>query len=234
MYIWRRWGDTCIYFFLSLIFSLLLAPTRMTLSPGHALEAIEASWLLLGVPAGLLGGLLIGSRSIGTEIGGGNGDFVMTRPKPRKYFIWSGWVVGVVEILAIVAITALFKQGLLYYEDGPFWRTLPAAIVDIPVLLASVTVFTLVIYSTTYFASILTRKSGAAIGIGLGFCIAYQTIVNRLDWPASNLPDMLVVPYKPLRGEYVRGNAIHDLIPWIVFVFLLPLLAQLFFERSEI
>jgi ABC-type transport system involved in multi-copper enzyme maturation permease subunit len=234
MYIWRRWRDTSIYFSLCLIFSLLLVPTHTTLSPGHALQAIEGSWLLLGVPAGLLGGLLIGSRSIGTEIGGGSGDFVMTRPKPRKYFIWSGWAVGVVEIFAIVVITALFKQGLLYYEDGPFWRSLPAAIVDIPVLIASVTVFTLVVYSTTYFASVLTRKSGAAIGIGLGFCIAYQVIVNRLGWVHSHLPDMLIVPYKPLRGEYVRGNAIHDLVPWIIFVLLLPLLAQLIFEKSEI
>ncbi len=144
MYIWRRWRDTVVYCFLCLVVSIPLV-TYPLRSPRMSAGAIETSWLLLGVPVGLLIGLLIGSRSIGTEVGAGYGDFIMTRPRSRGYFVWTGWAVGVAEVFGLLAIAETCNAGAIYYQDRFFLRQMPATLVDIPMLLTSVAVFTLVV-----------------------------------------------------------------------------------------
>jgi hypothetical protein len=244
MYIWRRWRDTSVYFFISLILLLPLVISFSTQAKGDALQAIVRLWGELGVPVGLIVGLLIGSRSIGTEIGGGYGDFVMTRPRSRKYFVWIGWSLGVIELLTILAIITIFTAGALSYEHGFFWRqsrttiqfTRQLMVVDIPLLLASIAVFTLVVYSATYLASVLTRRSGIAMGITFGCGCAYQVIVNRVGWAHSHFPEMLVTPYyevSPLHIQHMHTNAVYGLVIWLVCVLLFPLIAQLVFEGTE-
>jgi hypothetical protein len=246
MYIWKRWRDTEIPFFLSLAFSLMLTNSFSLWSREDVLLNIVRLWTGLATPIGIFVGLFIGSRSIGTDIGGGSGDFTVTRPRSRRYFIWMGWAVGVIEIFVVLAITTLYAAGVLFHEDGSFWRHLPATaqfgqqqlvVVDIPLLIASVTVFTIVVYSAVYLASVLTRRSGVAAIVAFGFIGAYQVIGNRLGWGYNHLPELLVTPYyevSPHHFEYMHATAIHGLIAWIICAFLFPFVAQLVFERSEI
>ena len=141
MYLWKCWRDTRLSFFIYLTISVAAALFWLvgTNSRAHAI-AMKASpsetlWFLFVVGAVVFGaifagaiGITLGSRNIGADLATGSAEFLLTRPRSRKYFVWAGWGVGVVEILTVLGVTALVALAVLYFQGGPVWRDIPVGI----------------------------------------------------------------------------------------------------------
>jgi hypothetical protein len=248
MYIRKCLRETGVYFLVCLILAFLAALLTMldhgpnSAPPGNSLLAIVEAWREFGFSVGILGALL-GNRRIGTDISKGLGDFLLTRPRSRKYFIWTGWAVGIAEILCIVFFTTLLDGGILYRENGPFWRQLPAAVllnqritvVDVPLVVVSVLIFAIVAYSATYFVEVLTRGR-SAFGV-MALLLGYNFLAIQPGWARSHFPSLLVRPYYAAVPEHLQGAheaAILALIAWSVCALAFALATQLIFERSDL
>lgn len=274
MYFWKCWRDTrrafSIYLILAVAGTLLwfigMSHGLLRASVGAAPE--EALWFLvvsgglaLGLPFAAMMGLGLGSSSVGTEIGGEGGDFLMTRPRSRKYFVWAGWTVGLAEIVVLLCVVTLVALAVLYYEGGPIWRYMPVAthfgsashssiggeagavslllaVVDIPLLLMSVVITATVVHGLTYFMSVLTRSGRRAVTYSLALILAFWTSANLLNhWEHVSLPNIAKISlYRmSLQGPppwYLAPQL--ELIGWVLFALALPVAAQLVLERSDI
>jgi hypothetical protein len=247
-YIRKCWRDTAPAFFLFLGLSLLLAFFTMkdrapnSAPPGNVLLTILEAWRELGLGFGL-SGCALALRSVGTDVSRGFGDFLFTRPRSRKYFVWAGWAVGVAQILSIVMSVSLLVVAILYQESGSFWRSLPATVVfkqqvvavDVALLMASVLVFGMAAYSATYFVSVATKGRSAALVMCLIFL--YDSLGSPQGWGHVPLPSLLVRPYyavMPQQFSNAHTIEICTLIAWIVCAVAFAFAAQLVFERSDI
>ncbi len=274
MYFWKCWRDTRRAFSIYLI--LAVGGTLLWfIGMNHALQHAsvgtppeEALWFLVvsgglafGLPFAAVMGLGLGSRSVGTEVGGEGGDFLMTRPRSRKYFVWVGWTVGLAEIAILLAVTAVLALAALYYEGGPIWRHMPVAthfgpatqastggqavnisllltVVDIPLLLASVAILAFVVHGLTYFLSVLTRSGRRAVTYSLLLILAFWTCVNLLNrWGHFSLPNIATIS---LYRTHLQGPPTWYLAPelqligWLLLAVAFPAAAQLVLERSDI
>jgi hypothetical protein len=42
-------------------------------------------------------------------------DFLLTRPRPRRYFVWTSWLAGLTELLPLLAVPVLTSILLMFY-----------------------------------------------------------------------------------------------------------------------
>jgi hypothetical protein len=274
MYFWKCWRDTrrafSIYLIVAVVGTLLwfMGMSHELLRGSVRAAPEEALWFLVvsgglafGLPFAAIMGLGLGSTSVGTEIGREGGDFLMTRPLSRKYFVWVGWTVGLAEIAILLGVAALVGLAVLYYEGGPIWRHIPVAthfgpatqsptggqaenislllkVVDIPLLLASVVGIAIVVHGLTYFMSVLTRSGRRAVTYSLVLILAFWTCANLLDrWGHFSLSNIAKIS---LYRTHLQGPPTWYLAPelqligWLLLAVAFPVAAQLVLERSDI
>jgi ABC-type transport system involved in multi-copper enzyme maturation permease subunit len=229
MYIWKCWRDTRVSFFVYLMLSasltlLWFAGIRQWLrSAPINVSPLESLWFEIVTGAVAFGsllapviGLTLGSRNIGTDLAKGSGDFLITRPRSRKYFIWAGWGVGIAEILTVLLVTGLVTLVVVYFQGGSIWRHIPTsafagsannfpavaesrpadvpqllATVNVSLLMASVLLTATVLYGLTYFLSVLTQSGQRAIVYSLAVVLAYSIAGSLLSrWAHVSLPTL--------------------------------------------
>lgn len=267
MYFWKCWRDTRVAFFAYLACSsiamLLWFPVmRYGLSQRSIAVAPLDSLLFLSLGGGIafasfgapLLGLILGSRSIGTDLFKGNADFLLTRPRSRAHFIWIAWSVGIVEILAVAFANAFVAFGMMYLEGGAIWRhlTLPIpsgtvnppamdaatdisatvarllAMVNIPLLLASVVVTATVIYGMTYLISVMCGSGQRAIVLSISVVLVYSILVSLLSrWGRVSLPTLAFykVQLEQPHPWYLKPSL--QLFEWVICTLIFPISAQL-------
>lgn len=142
MYFWKCWRDTRLTFFGYLI-ALLAATLFMVISPGldrrAALEwdivreakvfpAFRQAGMTALVALGMLilglAGMALGSATPGRERSGGSLDFLLTRPRTRKFIYWRAWAFSALEIVAMITVStlAVFLLILWLTRGEAFWR----------------------------------------------------------------------------------------------------------------
>jgi hypothetical protein len=247
MYLRKCWRDTSIMFFglllIFVLFVLLVTKDRGPHSPPHGQvsQEIFEAWRELGASMVMLTSLL-GTRSIGADISKGFGDFLVTRPRARKYFVWAGWAVGVVEIACLIASMVVLLVAILYQENGPFWRNMATAVtvdqktVTLDPILAILSIFVgaTAAYSFVYFVCLATRRTATLPAIFV--VILYYLPTGSRGWVHSHLPAPLVQPYFALASQQISAthiDRIYSLTLWGLCALLFPLLAQIAFERMD-
>jgi|ERR1700720_641804 ABC-type transport system involved in multi-copper enzyme maturation permease subunit len=267
MYFWKCWRDTRRYFFVCLILTIAvtllwfigLSP-ELRSAPTNA-TAAEALWFLvvsgaltLGFPFAVLVGLGLGSKGVGQGLGSGIGDFLLTRPRSRKYFIWASWTVGMGEIFLLLTATTLVTLVAMYYEGGLAWRHFPSgpvtagggaediskmlAVVDIPLLLVSVALTATMVYGLTYFIGVLTRSAGRALTYSIALLLAYAVLGNILShWTHYVIPSVSIISFNKIDQQAFHAWYLTPKLQIIVRMICtlgFPALAQLVLDRSDI
>ncbi len=183
MYIWKCWRETRVFCLVFLGAGALLMPLAAAFTLGTQLLetfgrpafefTISSILMVTSLWLGMLGAYhSFDDRSI---------QFLFTKPRPRAYFLWTGWAVGLVELLVIASVNVVagwltlsaYKNHMLMYDVfGPHARETYTGIF----LLALLT------YSTTY-AFTAALRSGVN---GLGACFAawgvYELLVVGLRY----------------------------------------------------
>ncbi len=109
MYLWQYWRDTRrpVYIYLgSMLLFVLIWVTGMirAIRIHHVYESAEnlckatvAMAFAVTLLCALIMTFVLGNNNVGSEIQKGTGDFLLTRPRPRHFFVWAGWAAGMVE-----------------------------------------------------------------------------------------------------------------------------------------
>jgi hypothetical protein len=152
--------------------------------------------------------------------------FLFTKPRSRAYFVWSGWVVGCIELLTIALVN--LSAGwltLAHYSKSPFRSVLLGSVREQDIV--GILIYTLYIYGLTYSMTVMLRNGLKGLGASMGITFGLQAIAIaiRLRWNV-----LFPIPPLPIQGlPLILSN-----IVWILVGLLLVFAAQIVIERVEV
>jgi ABC-type transport system involved in multi-copper enzyme maturation permease subunit len=174
MYFWKCWRDTRSRFIFFLIvitavgvfFTVILS--RKDLPDRGVVYLWSEVATVLGVLCSilaLLAALSMAAPSIGQEFKEQTLGFLLTRPRRRRYWIWTCWAVGACELGLVIFVAVVATFGTVSFVSGRVytWRLLVATL---PMFTGAVAV-----YSLTYLLTVLARSIEQGISYGLGILI---------------------------------------------------------------
>ena len=228
MYFWKCWRDTRSFFIAFLIIAATAIPVTAVVCTGTGLMrdfGTDAASSTFGL---LMTVITLGLGSIGAiyEFADKAVHFLFTKPRSREYFVWVGWAVGCIEVLAI-AVVNLSAGGvtLAFYSRGPIWSALFGALKAFNIL--GILIYGLFVYALTYSLTAVLRNGLKGLGAGLGattglwaFAAAMRARWNiHVPIPADRIGSL---PMAVSNGVWILAA--------LVFVFA----AQLVVERTEV
>jgi len=235
MYLWKCWRDTRSAF-LGIVACLLavgIFGAYVQFDPfGWIAANPESSRLLWHVMSDALGaslkgvipiaGLILGAMGVGVEFERGTADFLLTRPRSRRSFLWTSWCLGAAQILTLVplalAINWLTRPDFAADRPGLFSRV-PLAICTVALL----------VYSLTYLMTTLARNSRNGIGLSVAAITGYTFLHMWLIlWHGITVPIIWELPAHPDRLDAGVWFG------WLVVCLTLMVVTQFRFERAEV
>ncbi len=248
MYFWKCWRDNRVRFIGSLIvlpalcalFTFVVArhgdPDAMRRgihpSPMGAwsttTEFVLGGWTAFFI---LIWGLLLGATSVGEEFQQGTAAFLLSRPRPRRYWVWVGWSAGVCELAAMLILTIAATLGTLTYLTGRIYSWWPLATL-LPLLLGGV-----VVYGLTCLMALVARsgRQGMSYGIGILFIDTLLPPAARYYWDV-HIPSLLGFMIDACKW-FARTSStfpIGELFLWIALALAFPAAIQLVLQRAEV
>jgi len=270
MYFWKFWQDTrrSVFIYLG---ALILSGMIWVLRASHIRKffylppASNAALLPSFMPAIIASGswraeleitfyvtymcalvmaFIIGGNGIGADIGKGTGDFLLTRPRSRRYFVWAGWTSGVVELFSVLLFTVLFVFASNWYVLHWQWNLVPSPMhfalgygkfLDVPLMLATIFLSAGVMYGLTYFFSVVLRNGPRGIVWSLAIVLGYAFIAINLEiYKHISLPGLMLseLASQPIKHWYLAP--VTQAIGWTVVALAAPVAAQFALERSDV
>jgi len=184
---------------------------------------------LLLISAADLGSLGVGESAARKEY-----DFLLTRPRARRHFVWSAWLAGLTQlcflalVAFVVAVTTLYILTSGIYPDPLWQRSLGAFILG------------LLVFSGAFALSLATGSSRSGFELAASLLIinyAVQEVSWRFaiwgigyGWPITS----------PIYWEGAYGLLNDPHLRYVVFLLMLAataaltLLAQFGFERKDL
>ena len=249
MYIWKCWRCSRARLFYALIVVVVLF-VFFTLSmvkmseldtmrgnpaasifrePTSAAVALFGSWGSLYV---LVWGLILGGSGPGEEFRERTADFLLTRPRRRWYWVWTGWSVGLAEMAAsvLLMVAVVFATLLFLRGNIPSWRTLalmPALLLDGALA-----------YGLVYFLTLVTRGGRQGLSYAIGILFIDEFLPAALAHYHLNISFISVgAILESVRTWVTKATGpVHlaTLLAWTAVALAFPLAAQFFLERAEV
>lgn len=238
MYLWKCWHDTRATFFtlLGAVLALGAFGGYVALDPFGwiAAKPLESRvvWegsadALLGTMLGVLpaAGLVLGALGVGVEFEKRTADFLLTRPRSRRTFLWTSWGLGAAQMVVLVLVSNLFRlasPGFHRVEGlGDFLRSVVA-----------LSTLALVYYSLTYLMTTLARNSRNGTALALAAIVVYGGFYMWLMvwYDIHILPFFLELSFRSL---YPVADFPLTVAGWLAVCLALMLVAQFRFERAE-
>jgi ABC-type transport system involved in multi-copper enzyme maturation permease subunit len=250
MYNWKCWRESrnrVITFLILLVSTGVMFAWLAGTQPrgsGHGAPRMTAadlwrgSLLTLGFMIVGFAGLGLGASGVGEEFEQGTVEFLLTRPRRRRYFVWTAWATGAAALFIMVALDVLGSFATFVYvtESPSNWR--------MPVMIVPLFVPGAVVYSLTYFMTALLKNGRAGLSTSLGLFVLYclLPVALNLPWVVDFLHRRIDLP-TPV--DVLAGASKWATIPgahfplvttlgWCLVALAFPLAAQFFFERAEV
>jgi hypothetical protein len=192
-------------------------------------------------------GWLEASIGVGVNLGEGSGSFLLTRPRRRAWFLWSDWGFSVIQIAAITLLANLIVglllehiRTLMHITGGV--RFVPdgneVSVFSLLLLISiCVWLFSGLVYSVTYFSTILMKRLGGVI-LGAGILVGYsgaRALIGHY-YPSIQLPNPIPNLFK-FHDRRFYGFSDHiglSLAIRAAVMLAFPVAAQIILDRSEI
>jgi ABC-type transport system involved in multi-copper enzyme maturation permease subunit len=255
MYAWKCWRDTRGAFLTYLALLAVIAGTGSIASVffrgrvKHGDVSLEEMWATcIGLAfataylCSIVMALSIGSQNVGLDISRGSADFLLTRPRTRGYFVWTGWIVGLVEVLVLIAISVIAVVGLFAVVIGPVWHRLPSPmytvvqghILDVPVLVVVVGLNAIVLYGLTYFMTVAFRNSGRGVVATIFVILGHSLLSASLrNYAGISLPSLTSFT-NDARQIVPMYTLATPIIGWVLVALVFPVASQMILEKYDI
>lgn len=242
MYFWKCWRDSRGHFFVFVgltLFFLLVAVDlktnffgnlfgweRWASPPRRTPEVVQgpvSMWMVM-LP---LSAFVLGATGVGEEFARGSLPFLLARPRPRRYFIWAAWVVGALQMLALVVLSVLFVEALGENPTGKFDLMRLAKLVPVGFTVSAF------FYGQTYFLTVLGRSARNGMAWTAGIFMGY---VGTVAW--MRIRHAVDVPF--VFQLFIVGEArphpypFAEMAAWMAVALAFVFAAQLLFERADV
>ena len=188
---------------------------------GNTLVALLVILLFVAADLGALG--------LGDDSERRNLDFLLTRPRPRHHFVWSGWLAGLTQLLPLVIVPFLTCLVVLV---GMTHELLPGELLrlSVPLLAMAAVMYSVAFFMATVTASARHGYEMAALVIVLymGYYLTQGGWWWYYDWESLYLYGAFDW-YLPRHQFFPLAN----LLLVSVAICLLPYFAQLSFDRRD-
>ncbi|MGH9604854.1 MAG: hypothetical protein ACRD3N_04055 [Terracidiphilus sp.] len=255
MYLWQYWRDTRrpIYIYLGSLFLFVLIwaigmtsmPTAYTVngSAENLWEIAVVMTFTVTLLCALIMTFVLGNNNVGSEIQKGTGDFLLTRPQPRHYFVWAGWAAGMVEIVALMAISAAVALGCMTIAAGPaLWRqarwtarlNTQGPITSVTLIAMNLVLLAAVIFGLTYFLTVLFKNAARGVVTSMAIVFGYYAMSEVLRlWAGISLPAFNFAQHAVTVVPWYLAPRVE--IPfWTILAIAFPFGAQVALNRSDI
>jgi len=247
MYLWKSWRDARLsvaIFFVPIVFMLygLLrhSPSvHVQTSSQASVEWMATRWLSIAGILLLFVAWSLGGDGIGHDIAEDRGAFLLTRPRLRRFFVWSdsGFSFGLMAALAW-GLTLLFVLLTIVHvlEFPPGVSLSPLAFLLIPL---SGVVFAGLVYSVTYLCTMLIPRDKTArvisVAVLIGYAFLYAKAVRTWGGVTQYLfPSWWVDPFPYQYSSAVAPHVWLELGVRAIAILVLLLAAQFVLEMREI
>jgi ABC-type transport system involved in multi-copper enzyme maturation permease subunit len=178
----------------------------------------------------LFAALVLGSSSIGGEFREPTLGFLLTRPRPRRYWVWTCWSVGAGELLGVVFLAVVGTFGALTYLSGHVysWRLLAATV---PLFVGAVAV-----YSMTYFLTVLARSGEQGISYGMGILLIDLFLPMAAAYWHVHLSSVMSFVMAGCLWATIAEKALPmgQLFLYATLALVFPLAGQMVLERRDV
>ena len=173
----------------------------------------------------------MGASSLGEEFKERTADFLLARPRPRSYWVWTGWSVGALELSVMAVVTVGTTFGTLIYLTGHVQTWWPLA-TAVPLALGGA-----VAYGLTYLMTLVARNGQQGLTYGFGiFFINLLLPAAAIYYPNLHPPSVLEFMLGACKWVAGASRAFPSgsLVLWTAIALALPFAAQLLLERAEV
>lgn len=171
----------------------------------------------------------LGALALGDDTKRRDLDFLITRPRARRYFIWTGWLAGLTELIPLLIVPLLTSVFSLFYMTNVL---LPGSLLP-----RSVDLFALAatMYTVVFLLATLT---GSAQN---GFQFAALLVVFYAGYHYAQDQVWFMADYRPKYfGAFDWIESSHQLFPFAHLALLacltlaLPFIAEAGFSRRDL
>ena len=240
MYFWKCWRDTrgSFFIFLGALLAAGAYGAYVKFDPVGwiAAKPLESRLLWQSLATALLdttvltvplaGGLFLGALGVGFEFEKGTAGFLLTRPRTRRYFLWTSWGLGAAQIVVLVLVGCLFRLAGLGLRPvkgpGDFFR-----------ILVAFCTLALFCYTVTYLMTTLARNSRNGTALAIAVFVGYEGLWAWLRfWHGINIPF-----FGDLFKRAIHPAADFSFTPvagWLTVCLALMLVAQFRLDLAEV
>jgi ABC-type transport system involved in multi-copper enzyme maturation permease subunit len=254
VYLWKYWRDTrrgvYIYLGLLILFALVWLIGMYRANRIHHIygDPVMTWTMMVGIAfsltflCALVMGFANGSTSVGSDMSKGTSDFLLTRPRPRRHFVWVGWAPGIGELFALIAFTAVLVFAGMTFATGPVWRQLSSpmrfgvdkGVLDLWLMVAMVLLTAAVIYGLAYFLGILLRSGQRGLIASLAIVFAYSMVGGLLkQWAGISLPSLNFAGHPDIVAPWYMTPRV-EIIIWAIVGLAFPFAAQIALDRADV
>jgi hypothetical protein len=211
MYLWKYWRESRITFIVGMVLVGLLLWAVLEIPMGVLMRGNQSSGIdnsseiylivfgILTLPVGFFA-LIFGRFGVGRDLGEGSGSFLFSRPRSRAFFVWSDWGFGMAQLLSLViAANAVLALAVYRVASGSG----PILLAGEPVSMFSIfclhcmagLLFIGLLFGLTYFCSILVKRRGLVLSIGVVLAYLIAKSVVKYKWPSITLPDLSLTEF---------------------------------------
>jgi len=176
----------------------------------------------------------LGSLGMGESAARKEYDFLLTRPRPRRHFVWAAWMAGFTQLCLLalvslaVAVSSLYALTSWLFPQRLWWLSLGAF--ELSVLA----------FSTAFALSTATGSSRSGFELVFSLLVIYYAVREAL-WELAAWGFHRGIGFSAVYASGAYDWLFNDqhvrygvLLPMIAATTLLPYLAQLGFERKDL
>jgi len=241
MYLWKCWRDTrgSFFIFLGALLAAGAYGAYVKFDPFGAIAAkpMESRFVWQGLANVLLNmtvelvpvaGFILGALGVGMEFEKGTADFLLTRPRARRRFLWTSWGLGAAQMIAL-ALLSLAGNWLTRNASSPTVFGLGSVNVR---LLAAMSVLALLCYTVTCLMTTLARNSRNGTALALVAISAYTALYWWLRlWYEIKIPIFWDLLERAARTAEFPFTAV---VGWLTVCLALMFVAQFRLDRAEV
>jgi hypothetical protein len=250
MYLWKYWRESRITFAVGmvlvglLLWGVLKIPVGSVGGDIHDHSGNSAGIYLVAAailtfPLAFLG-WQFGTFGVGHDLSWGSGGFLFSRPRSRAFFVWSDWGYGMAQLLLLVlaANSVLALACCRDARDGG-----PILLSGEPVSMFSIfclhcaggLLFTGLLFGLTYFCSVLVKRRGLVLSIGVVLAYLIAKAVVNYCWQIT-LPDLTLTEFtmKLTGGASFADHLGLEIALRSAVALAFPVAAQLLLQQRDI